>query len=227
MRRLGELLAHTVSVRSQLDKGSVFTIEVPLAPQAPLRVPAHPSAEAGPRRRSSILVIEDNAPLSEMLQLVLSREGHRTAAAASAPEALALLAGNGFRPDLIVSDYVLPGGMNGVETAAAVRTALGAQVPIIFLTGDIGSASLRDIELTGSLSLTKPVRPEQLLQAIQRLIAAAPLVELADAETPATVFIVDDDEGVRELDARVAEHGRLPGGDLRQRRSVSRRPSRR
>ncbi len=197
VQRLGELLGHAVSVRSRLGKGSVFAIEVPLARQQPLQGAVQISAEAGSRRRSSILVIEDNAPLSEMLQLVLSREGHRIAAAASATEALALLAGNGFCPDLIVSDYVLLGGMNGVETVAAVRAALGAQVPVIFLTGDIGSASLRDIELTGSLRLAKPVRPEVLLQAIQQLQPAAQPAGLAEAETAATVFIVDDDTGVR------------------------------
>jgi two-component system CheB/CheR fusion protein len=99
---------------------------------------------------------------------------------------------------MIVSDYVLPGGMNGVETVAAVRTALGAQVPVIFLTGDIGSASLRDIELTGSVTLTKPVRPEVLLRAIQQLQPAAQPAELADAGTAATVFIVDDAGDVRD-----------------------------
>ena len=198
VQRLGELLGHAISVRSWLGKGSVFAIEVPLARQQPLQGAVQISAEAGPRRRSSILVIEDNAPLSEMLQLVLSREGHRTAAAASATEALALLAGNGSRPDLIISDYVLPGGMNGVETAAAVRAALGAQIPVIFLTGDTRSARLRDSELTGSLRLAKPVRPEVLLRAIQQLQPAAQPAEVADAGTAATVFIVDDDRDVRD-----------------------------
>jgi two-component system CheB/CheR fusion protein len=88
--------------------------------------------------------------------------------------------------------------MNGVETVAAVRAALGAQVPVIFLTGDTRSARLRDSELTGSLRLAKPVRPEVLLRAIQQLQPAAQPAQLADAGTAATVFIVDDDPSVRD-----------------------------
>lgn len=200
VQRLGELLGHAISVRSWVGRGSVFAIEVPLAHQQPLQGGDQVPPEAGLARRSSILVIEDNAPLSEMLQLVLSREGHRTAAVAGGPEALALLAGDGFRPDLIVSDYVLRGGMNGVETAGAVRAALGAQVPVIFLTGDTGTASLRNIELTSSLRLAKPVRPEALLRAVQQLQPAAQPAKSAGVgtvATVATVFIVDDDRDVR------------------------------
>jgi CheY-like chemotaxis protein len=44
-----------------------------------------------------------------MMQLTLASEGHRTAVAASGTAALALVAGNGFQPDLIVSDFASPG----------------------------------------------------------------------------------------------------------------------
>ncbi len=163
--------------------------------------------EIEPHRNRAILVIEDDATQREMLQLLLAAEGYRSFAAASGSEALALV-GDGFRPDLIVSDYMLPGGISGSQTAEALRAALEGPVPVVFLTGDIRSTSLRDIETTGSLSLAKPVRREQLLRVIQQLLAAAPPVsevsapaptsELADTEAQATVFVVDDDRGVRD-----------------------------
>ena len=86
--------------------------------------------DGGPLRRGAILVIDDDPALREMLQLTLAGQGHRTAAAGAGSAALALVSEGGFRPDLIVSDYILPGGMNGAQTAQALRAALGRPVPI-------------------------------------------------------------------------------------------------
>jgi two-component system CheB/CheR fusion protein len=196
VQRLGQLLNHGTTVRSLLGKGSAFAIEVPLAAQSAIQIPVALRPEAGLPGNGSILVIEDNAPLCEMLQLMLAGEGHRTAAAASGAAALALIAGNGFQPDLIVSDFALPGGINGVQTVAALRGALGRHVPAVYLTGDTRSGSLRD--LAGDIGLAKPVRPEVLLHAIQQLLFAPPRTELPEAGAPATVFVIDDDRGVRQ-----------------------------
>jgi two-component system CheB/CheR fusion protein len=209
VRRLGELLGHPIRVRSQLGKGSVFTIEVPLARAAPAAIPpATPAARPGGLPRcAAVLVIEDAATVREALERTLAREGHRVAAAMNGPAALALLKGSTFRPDIIVSDYVLPGGMNGVQAITAVHAALGRKVPVVFLTGDIRTSSLHDIEATGNIRLLKPVKPDELSRAIQQLLAAAPAGEEAEAAAPAapanagevaTIFVVDDDRALRE-----------------------------
>jgi len=208
VQRLGDLLGHAITVRSRLGKGSVFAIDVPLARQLPERTgPDAVARNGGPLRRGAILVIDDDPTLREMLQLTLAGQGHRTAAAGAGSTALALVGEAGFRPDLIVSDYILPGGMNGAQTVQALRAALGRRVPVVFLTGDIRSASLRDIELVDSIRLTKPVKPDQLSQAVQQILAAlqsgekpeaAPTLVPAGAPTAATIFVVDDNQGVRE-----------------------------
>jgi two-component system, chemotaxis family, CheB/CheR fusion protein len=207
VRRLGELLGHAISVRSQPRKGSVFAIDVPLARRLPQ--PTGPGAEeenGGPRRSGDILIIDDDPALRELLQLTLTGRGYRTTGAGTGSSALALVDEGGFRPDLIVSDYILPGGLNGAQTARALRSTLGRQVPVVFLTGDIRSASLRDIELIGSIRLTKPVKPDELSRTVQQLLAALQSGEepaaapgaSADAGAAATIFVVDDNRGVRE-----------------------------
>jgi len=103
---------------------------------------------------------------------------------------------------IIISDFALPGGMNGAQTAA-VGAALGRQVPVVYLTGDIRSASLRDLDLTGSLRLTKPVRPRELSRAIQQLLAPTQ-AELPEAAARATIFVIDDDRAVREAMSELA-----------------------
>jgi two-component system CheB/CheR fusion protein len=199
VERLGQLLGHPITVRSRLTNGSVFSIEVPLARQrpGPLRKPSRGQEPITPQRQGGILVIEDDPALREMLQLTLANEGYRTAAAANGRAALALVDGGGFRPDLIISDFILPGGMNGAQTAAAVRSALGRQVPVVYLTGDIRSASLRDLNLTRSLRLTKPVKQRELSYAVQHLLAAPPHADLPEADVP-TIFVIDDDRAVRD-----------------------------
>ena len=200
VQRLGQLLGHPITVRSRLSEGSAFGIEVPLARQRPGPVPhlGERREPSGPQRQGTILVIEDDPTLRETFQLTLLSEGYRTAAAANGRAALALVDRNGFRPDLVISDFVLPGGMNGAQAAAAVRAALGKQVPVVYLTGDIRSASLRDIDLTRSVRLTKPVKPRELSYVIQQLLATRLRSELAEAAAPATIFIIDDERAVRD-----------------------------
>jgi two-component system, chemotaxis family, CheB/CheR fusion protein len=196
VQRLGQLLGHAPTVRSQLGKGSRFAIEVPLVQQPSMQTPVGLRAATGPQHHGSIIVIEDNAPLCDMLQLTLASEGHRIATAVSGPAALDLVAGDGFQPDLIVSDFALLGGMNGVRAVGALRDALGRHVPAVYLTGDTRSGGLR--ELAGDAWLAKPVKPEVLLRAIQQLLARPLHAELREAGAPATVFVIDDDRSVRE-----------------------------
>ena len=68
------------------------------------------------------------------------------------------------RFDLVVSDIVMPGGMNGVELARAIR-AKQPNLPILLVTGYAGSATSTEFPV-----LRKPYRFEQLRQAIADLV---------------------------------------------------------
>lgn len=207
VQRLGELLEHPIDVRSRVGRGSVFAIEMPLGrPPRRRRRARTVRSDNAPARGDAILVIEDEPTLRNMLVSALTQQGYRTAAAGSGSAALALVIGNGFRPDLVVSDYALPGGMNGAETAAALHTALGREIPVVFLTGDIRAASLREITIPNSVRLSKPVKPAVLGRAIRRYLTAEPPsgavktepAATAAADAPATVFVVDDDAQLRD-----------------------------
>ena len=83
-----------------------------------------PRAIAGRDKRAklrpphgAILVVEDDPAVREMLDLLFTSEGYRTAAAADGKQALALARG-AIRPDLIVADYNLPNGMTGLQVIA-------------------------------------------------------------------------------------------------------------
>jgi two-component system CheB/CheR fusion protein len=209
VQRIGNLLGHSVDVQSRPGKGSVFAVETPIGGER---------AAALPRRRrsnmvqhtgghASILVVEDDPSVREMLALLFTSEGHRTAAAADGKQALAL-ARETIRPDIVVAGYSLPNGMTGLQVIAGVREALGRELPAVILTGDISTDTMREITRRGCVQRNKPVRAEELTHLIQSLLAESrqPAVRvdlLPQAESKGdmlrpTIFVVDDEGAVRE-----------------------------
>ena len=148
-----------------------------------------------------ILIVDDDPDVRELLELYLKGEGHHTATAPDGVAALALATRGTIRPDLILADYNLPNGMDGLQVAAKLREALHREVPVIILTGDISTGTLGDIAHYDCVQLSKPVKLTELTQAIERLLPKTrPAIEPhprtplkpIDPEAP-VVFVVDDD----------------------------------
>lgn len=175
VKRLGILLDHPVSVRSRLGHGSVFAIEIALPrPDAQPVELLWPEGEAPlaaeERLTGTIMVIEDDPEVRELLDVILNEEGHNVTTVADSRSALALVRNGKIQPDMILSDFNLPGGMNGLELADALRAKLERQLPVIILTGDISTDTLRNIARDDCVQLNKPVKLNALTQAIQRLL---------------------------------------------------------
>jgi two-component system CheB/CheR fusion protein len=213
VKSLGELLGHPIKVRSLHGKGSVFSIEVPLTPGDAASLPDHrphgadeASAQTTPRT-GTILIIEDDPEVREHLELFLGEEGYNTVTAIDGPSALELAARRTIRPDLVLADYNLPNGMNGIEISEKLRRELNRQIPFIILTGDISTQALRDIALHDCVQFNKPVKLRALMQAIENLLAKPPAApaprpvhpaEASGASGRSKIFVVDDDDDVRE-----------------------------
>jgi len=211
VKSLGDLLGHPVRVRSLQGKGSVFSIEVPCASgEAASSIPHQSVIEIEPAKTPSrsglILVIEDDPEVRDHLELFLKEEGFTASTAIDGPSALAWVAGSATKPDLVLADYNLPNGMNGVDISRELRRKLDRQIPFIILTGDITTEALRNIALHDCVQFNKPVKLRELTQAIDKLLAqpiAPPIVRPAhptDAEAVSTtskIFVVDDDDQVR------------------------------
>ena len=209
VQRLADLLGHKIDVRSRLDAGSVFTIEVPLGRPALAEVsaPSQKEDQESTPLRGTVLIIEDDPAVLETLQLLFDAEGHRTVVAADGHKALELAAQRSPVPDLIIADYNLPKGLNGLETITRLQGQAQHTIPAIVLTGDISTGSLREIAGHGCVQLNKPVRATELTRLAQRLMAGPrpaasdslqqpPL--LLDEDKSSTIFVVDDDRTIRE-----------------------------
>jgi two-component system, chemotaxis family, CheB/CheR fusion protein len=223
VRRLGKLLRHPVGIRSIPGKGSVFSIEVPClvgGPAAPAgedsgTAPIAP-ASGRAQRAGLILVVEDDPELRELLEILLKEEGYRVAMAADGVAALDWVAQASARPDLILADFNLPNGLNGLQLTERLRQTLLRPVPVIILTGDISTATLRDIALQNFVLLNKPVKSPELKEAIDRLLAKTdpPLPEppprMVEESASPVIFVVDDNSHVRNgIRSVLEEDGRL------------------
>lgn len=206
LQRLASLLDHPIDVRSRADVGSMFAVSVPIAQLSPAERLA--LGRAGPEqvapRTGEILIVEDDPSVREMLVVLFEQEGHRTVAAADGHEAFALAARGTLRPDVVVADYNLPLGLTGIQVATALRATLHDEVPVIILTGDISSDTLREIAQQNCLYLHKPVKAADLTRLTGSLMAssratgsAAQTTAAASAPGP-TVFVIDDDASIRQ-----------------------------
>lgn len=183
VRRLADLLDHRVEVASTPGRGSVFWVDAERLSGAAAPASAGASREpaAAPRAGATILVIEDDTMVLDAMRHVLDGWGYRVTTAFTARAALESLSAGDADPDLIIADYCLPGGETGVAAIEALRDRAGRALPAIIVTGDIASASMRDLSQSGFHVLRKPVRPAKLRALLRHLLDD----RTATAEPPA------------------------------------------
>lgn len=211
VQRVGAMLGHPVRVRSKLNVGSLFSIEVPVRPK-----PGEPGVEAPSEalaqvsaRPASILLIEDDPDVSDLLAQLLRSANYHVSVAANGTDASDLIRFGHVRPEIVVTDYNLPNGRSGVEIIFDIRNQIRAPIPAIVLTGDISTRTLADIASHGCIQLSKPVSRSALLDAIAMQLPAPKSMWTEDPEPPRPqrssaggqpiVFVVDDDDRVRDL----------------------------
>ena len=215
VQRLSVLLGHRVRVESREGQGSMFAVEVPLATRSTGHTPAvltdAKAAALAEHPRSTILIIEDDPDLRDLIGLLLESEGYQVLAARDGPAALKLLQ-DGSAPHLLLADFNLPGGLNGLQTVSRIRQNTGQAVPAIILTGDISTDTMRKVAAEGCTQLNKPAKHEDLIRAVAAMLAhgsARPAVTAQlhspVADRSSTVFVVDDDADVRAALGSVLE----------------------
>ena len=172
--RLGQLLGHQIELASRLGKGSCFSISVPLvaARRATAEAVEPPATVADPAKGRLIVVIDDDALVLDGMRGILQSWGCRVVTGASDTAALAQLAQERGRPDLIISDFRLANGRTGIEAIEHLRDALDAAIPAFLISGDTGPERLREASASGYHLVHKPVPPMALRTTLNRLLKA-------------------------------------------------------
>jgi PAS domain S-box-containing protein len=157
-----------VTIASETGRGTTVILYLPLTKSVPqsAKAPALPQME--PVVSHSILVVEDEAAVRSTVRRQLETLGHRVMVADGAAPAMAILKST-LSPDVLLTDVVLGGGMNGIDLADAARV-FKPGLPVIFISGytAVPEAQQR-IKDSGAPLLTKPSTLSQLERAINAL----------------------------------------------------------
>jgi CheY-like chemotaxis protein len=159
-----------ISVQSEVGRGTTFTILLPYTTDA-VRRDLEPRALQGTEGSETILLVEDDAAVREVLVRGLEQEGYHVLSAANGREALELFSIH--RPDiaLIVTDLIMP-EMGGIALGEHLRD-VGATLPLVYISGyhqDMERQSSVELPL-GRGFLLKPFNPQNLAIAIRRALS--------------------------------------------------------
>ena len=138
------------------------------------------SSAEPPRRREGrgcVLVVEDNPDVAEIMRSHLEELGYTVAYVPDAASAMALLKRADAGIDLVLSDIVMPGDLNGLDLARAVRQEHGTKIPILLATGYSDVAQIAADE--GFPILHKPFDMRQLREALAKAIRSTRLKVVA------------------------------------------------
>jgi signal transduction histidine kinase/ActR/RegA family two-component response regulator len=163
--RYCKLLGIQVSVRSRASHGTVFAVTLPCtAPMLarPRELPAPPPVSIAGRR---YLVIDDDREVREGVSSLIEAHGARAVTAASVEEGIAAMRAEGSVPDAVLSDYRLGGQHDGLDAARAMQAAFYG-VPVVIITGDIGTEVLKAVAEAGLALVHKPVSSADLVHAL-------------------------------------------------------------
>ena len=117
-----------------------------------------------------VLFIDDESSIRQGMKEMLMQWHWCAICVADEHEAMAQLAFDSIRPDVVVCDYQLAHGSSGVDVVDALRQQYGYELPAILVSGASTPEELLEIESSGLRCLTKPVSPQVLWQAIKAAV---------------------------------------------------------
>jgi signal transduction histidine kinase/CheY-like chemotaxis protein len=207
-KRFCQLMGGEITVESKVAQGTTFTIELPAevsTPEVHATPPGEPKAEALPEGANTLLVIDDDPTVRDLLQRFLSKEGFQVVSASGGEEGLQLA--RELRPTVITLDVLMP-SMDGWAVLTALKADPEvADIPVVMVT--IAEDKNLGYALGAADYLTKPVDRDRLVAVLNKYRREGP---------SHPVLIVEDDAATRELLRRMlekegwavieAEHGR-------------------
>jgi PAS domain S-box-containing protein len=160
-----------ILVETEPGTGSAFHIYLPVIPAMSADTkPGSPGPAPG--GTESILVVDDEPQVVQMMHLLLESLGYRVTSRYSSLDALAAFSASPARYDLIVSDMTMP-ALSGLALAGKVR-ALRADIPIILCTGFSEQMSREALKAAGvARTLLKPVTKTDLAATVREVLDAA------------------------------------------------------
>jgi len=164
------LLNHPLALRSELGRGTMFSVTVPRSDQLhSLPAPTVPQGEPrGALDEMLVLVVENDANVRQAMMGVLEDWGTSPIEATTLAEAEAQITELGVPPDVILADYQLDAGETGLALIAQLRARHGP-VPAVLITANHSPDLIQEAEEQGILLMTKPLALRRLRRVLQQM----------------------------------------------------------
>jgi PAS domain S-box-containing protein len=172
-----------VSVTSAVGEGSTFRVLLP-ATEAKPDVTAAPVPSPLASGHETVLVVEDERTIRDLVVRALSRRGYKVLQASDGQEAIELVAAMEEPLHILVSDVVMP-RLGGPEVARALRERWPA-LPVLLMSGYTADALRKGRDVPDSAFLPKPFTPDQLCLRVRELLDGA-----AGGPSPAADTVTD------------------------------------
>jgi CheY-like chemotaxis protein len=175
VERIGKTLGAEVGLKSVPDKGSVFSVTLPVARADPTDAaePVAPTrgSQLSPLQRMLILAIDNEPAVLDGMATLLRGWGCAVSTATSIEEARRQARAMREAPEIVIADYHLD-EENGLSAIRAVRDEIGFELPAVLVTAD-RSPELRERAAESEISLlNKPVKPAALRALLSRIHVA-------------------------------------------------------
>lgn len=167
VRRLARLLGYPLQFHSRPGRGTVFSLDVPVLASGPDET-TEARDEGGSALNGRALVVDDDPAILNALGHLLREWGMQVELVCNLDQLADVIE---REPDVVLADYQLLDGETGLMVAREVRQRWGEHVPVVLITGDTRTETIRELRLSGYPILYKPVRAEQLrgvLEPLQR-----------------------------------------------------------
>ena len=172
-RRLSDLLGHSLRLVSSPGLGSEFSLDIELVSEniAPAVAESYASENpVGDFTGTPVLLVEDDAMVRQSTSELLAGWGCDVRAFADATTCIHAVGESPGWGDILITDFRLPGEMDGQELTGKVRQLTGRDLPVLMVTGDTAPERIKALSSSGMAVLHKPVKPAFLRNAMRQIL---------------------------------------------------------
>jgi len=172
VEKIARMLGHRIMVRSQPGRGSVFAVEVPLARRAS-KVRAEPTTTELVLERlngARVWVLDNDAAICAGMRTLLEGWGCVVTTALSEEDLARQVDNFHADADLIIADYHLDNGCNGLDVVTTVNERRASSLPVLLITANYSNDLKLQVRELGHMLMHKPIRPMKLKTAMCHML---------------------------------------------------------
>ena len=173
VKRLSKLINADISVKSEIDKGTVFSLSIKCKDKSSALLTASNSHnKTANLEKVNILFIDDDSLIRDGMQAMANIWGCQMLSAEDDEQAIELLIKQDITPDIIISDYRLRDNKTGIEAINRINDEFNSEFPALIITGDTSPEITKLIHSKAIKVIYKPIDKGLLKSSVYELLAS-------------------------------------------------------